>query len=108
MRTLNASTLESATQYDWDEYDAHSIVWDGCDKNGDYVNEGLYTIEISASLNDDEINANIFEQGTVGGLDFSADGTDVQIKCKDWDSSDDTTSVYYATTVPIGYIQAVR
>ncbi len=104
VRTMPASTLDGATQYDWEPYGEHSIVWDGRDNSGNSVLPGTYSVEISASLSGSKVAANIFEQGTVGGVDFSDSGIQVQIKSKDWDNE----GKFYATSIPIYMIKSVR
>jgi flagellar basal-body rod modification protein FlgD len=104
VRTLPASTLDNATQYDSEEYGEHKREWDGLDNNGNAVPPGTYDLSIQAKLGGKAVSARIFEQGTVGGVDYSDNGLELQVKSKDWDNP----GKFNVMSIPIGMVMSVR
>lgn len=109
VRTLNA---ESASErYQCEPYGDHWVLFDGLDSEGNVVKDGTYRLEIEAKNGGQQVNAYLFEQGTVGGIDFRSTGTMLQVKSRDytWEKEHPDEGVrYYVSTLPIGSIIAVR
>lgn len=108
VRTLSAESLQAHTPYDFEPYGDHSVVWDGKDNSGEMINPGLYSVKIEAKLGSGAVPAQLFEQGTVGGIDYRSEGVLLQVKSRDWDWAEDDTVKYYTTSIPIGSILSVR
>lgn len=102
VRTLNTESVSKNTYFE--DFDERSVVWDGTDDNGDYVKSGTYKLTIQAQVGNTAVNANLFEQGMVGGIDYGADGVKLQVKTKNYDNEGE----FFVTTMPIGSIMAVR
>ncbi|MBL8027441.1 MAG: hypothetical protein JNL74_13560 [Fibrobacteres bacterium] len=107
VRNLRSSTLSAASNDAFEPYGAFSKKWDGLDNKGNQLPPDTYSLSISAKSSGKSVGANIFEQGAVGGVDYSADGMMVQIKCKDWDRSTAAKEIFNNTTVPVGLIASV-
>jgi flagellar hook assembly protein FlgD len=104
VRTINTETI-TQTKFNYNkDYADHFVVWDGKNDAGETVAAGTYTVSIEAKLGTSEINANVFEQGMVGGIDYTPEGVLLQVKCKDYDNDGE----FYVTTMPVGYITSVR
>lgn len=57
-----------------------TLAWDGTDKNGATVPEGVYTFEVAAvDANDEAVAAETYVTGTVDRIRFSPDGTQLWI-----------------------------
>jgi len=107
VRTMSAESISS--QYGFEPYGAQSVVFDGRDDAGEQLASGLYTLKIDAKLDAKSVGSKLFEQGTVGGIDYTATGVNLQIKSKDYDNSSVLTGdKFYSTTLPISSIVAVR
>ncbi|OGS36659.1 MAG: hypothetical protein A2293_13210 [Elusimicrobia bacterium RIFOXYB2_FULL_49_7] len=105
VRTLSAET--NSDTYAFEDYDAYSVLFDGNNSEGEQIEDGLYRVEIEAKSGSDSVGAYIFEQGSVGGIDFTESGTHLQLKTKDYDYSG-SGEKYNAVTVPISQVIAVR
>lgn len=99
----------ASSQTYFEPYGDYSVRWDGTDNNGKLVKAGTYKLSIEANNGSSQVKAQIFEQGTVGGVDYNSDGVQLQVKSKDWDNSSTILGdEFYVTTIPIGSIISVR
>lgn len=103
VRTLSVDS--STSQYAFEANGEYSVKFDGKDDSGNYVTPGTYRLQITAQNGNAAVKSYLFEQGTVGGIDYTSQGTQLQVKCEDYDS--DGTK-FYSTPIPIGSIIAVR
>ena len=103
VRVLSVETVTD--KYKFEEVGDYSVVFDGKDSEGNTVTPGTYTLQITAQNGTSTIKAYLFEQGKVTGIDYTSDGTLLQVKSQNYDTGDDA---YYTTPIPIGSVVSVR
>ncbi|MFH0920091.1 MAG: flagellar hook capping FlgD N-terminal domain-containing protein [Fibrobacterota bacterium] len=103
VRVMNVETISD--QYKFKQNGDYSVVFDGKDDKGDTVAAGTYKIEMIAQNGSTSVKGTVFEQGMVGGIDYTADGTKLQIKSQDYDAG---SATFYSTTIPIASVVSVR
>ncbi|OGS33413.1 MAG: hypothetical protein A2293_03375 [Elusimicrobia bacterium RIFOXYB2_FULL_49_7] len=108
VRTLSTESISQNTAFK--AVDGYSVVWDGKNDKGEYIKTGQYSVEMTAKNGSTPVKGYLFEQGTVGGIDFTASGVQLQVKSEnyDWNPGDPVANQFYATQLPISAILAVR
>ncbi len=101
VRSMKANSISD--QYKDEQTGEYRITLDAKDNEGQPLMPGVYKLEIAAKLNSTPIDAYIFEQGSVNGITFGANGTMLDVKSYNPDIDE-----YYTSTMPIASIIAVK
>src|SRR3989339_1612828 len=101
VRSMKANSISD--QYKDEQTGEYRITLEAKDNEGQPLMPGVYKLEIAAKLNSTPIDAYIFEQGSVNGITFGANGTMLDVKSYNPDIDE-----YYTSTMPIASIIAVK